>query len=230
MPELLTTALGPREAALWERVRPLLPRYELAHDPSHVARVTQWCIRLAPELGAEPAMAAAAGIVHDLVHVPKDSPRRSAASLLSAAAAREPLEACGYSEAERLLIIEAVRTCSWSAGLPPDNPLGMILQDADRLDALGVIGAFRNIAVAQDMTTRTLHGAFWHPTDPFLETDRAPDDSRWALDHWRIKLLTLASGMHTEGARREAARRTAHMLQLLDLLGAELQAGSRTEA
>jgi uncharacterized protein len=229
MPELLTTALEAREAQLWNLVRPLLPRYELAHDPAHVARVTQWCIRLAPELEVDPHLAAAAGIVHDLVHVPKDSPQRSTASLLSAAAAREPLEACGYSEDEQLSIVQAVRTCSWSAGLAPTIPLGAILQDADRLDALGVIGAFRNVAVAQDMTSRSLRGALWHPTDPFLESRRDPDDSRWALDHWRVKLLRLQDGMHTEGARREGARRTAHMLQLLDLLASELQAGSRTE-
>lgn len=223
-------AAQPRLAALWAQVLPALPTTELAHDAAHVLRVVRWCARLAPELGADPELAVAAGMVHDLVAVPKDSPLRSTASLLSAATAGPLLTAAGFETPAQLAVVAAVRSCSWSAGHPADSPLARVLQDADRLDAIGVVGAFRNIAVAQDMGARSQRGAFFHPTDPLAQSDRELDDRRWALDHWRVKLLGLAAGMHSATARREAARRKAHMLLLLDMLEHELSAAARTGA
>ena len=71
-----------------------------------------------------------------------------------------------------------------------------ILQDADRLDALGAIGIARVF-----MTGGTLGRALYDPIDPFCK-NREPDDKKWNLDHFYRKLLKLESGMHTKTARR----------------------------
>ena len=59
--------------------------------------------------------------------------------------------------------------------------------------------------------------------DPLAAMGRNPDDSSYALDHFPIKLLTLAAGMHLPAARAEAARRQKIMLAFLAELDRELQ-------
>jgi uncharacterized protein len=211
----------PRHAALWSQVEPRLPPGELAHDRSHILRVHAWALRLAAEAGADPDLAGAAALVHDLVFVPKDSAQRAEGGERSAAAAPEVLAAAGYDAAEIALIADAVRTSSWSRGQPPAGPLGAVLQDADRLDALGVLGLMRNLACAQHMA-KPGRGGFYHPDDALARGGRPLDDRTWATDHLFAKLLRLADGMHTATARVEARRRHDFLLAWLAELEREL--------
>jgi uncharacterized protein len=207
---------------LWNLVLPRLPAGELAHDAQHLARVFAWALSLAGEAGADPDLAGAAALVHDLVFVPKDSAARSQGGELSAAAAPQVLAEAGYHPDEIVAIAEAVRTSSWSRGLAPTGPLGRVLQDADRLDALGAVGLMRNLACAQHMARADRPAGFYNPDDPFAERGRALDDRSWALDHLPAKLLKLATGMHTPTARAEGARRHAFLLAWLDEVRREL--------
>jgi len=85
----------------------------------------------------------------------------------------------------------------------PETLEATILQDADRLDALGAVG----IALVF-MTGGALWRGFYSQADPFCNY-REPDDSQWNLDHFFRKLLKLESGMHTGTAREAARKRTA---------------------
>jgi len=217
----------PRHSRLWERVEAAMPAGEVAHDQQHVRRVYGWCIRLSPEAGADADLAGAAGLVHDLVRVPKHLAARPLGGELSAHAARGLLPDAGYSTSEVATIVDAVATHSWSRGLSPRSPEGMVLQDADRLDAIGVIGVLRNAAVACAMAAAEpiVDGrprAFFHPTDPLGESGRSLEDRTWALDHWPQKLLKLRDGMHCPSARKEATRRHDWMLRTLEELALEL--------
>lgn len=194
---------------------------DLSHDMDHVLRVTRWCVRLALELGEDPELACAAGLVHDVVNIPKESARRPLGSELSAAVGAELLAESGFDTGEAARVVEAVRTCSWSRGLAPTSRLGEILQDADRLDAIGAIGVARNFACAQAMAARSGRGHLHHPEDPAGRAPRALDDVAWAADHYGRKLLKLADSLHSETARREGARRHALLLAFLDALEAD---------
>ena len=221
-----TMLATPRHDALWAIVAPLLPTAELAHDRDHVLRVYAWALRLAPEVGAEPDLAGAAALVHDLVNIPKDSPDRPLGSEASAQASRGPLAQAGYTETERQTIVEAVRTCSWSRGLAPTGPLGAVLQDADWLDALGAVGLARNLACAQGFAARS-PSRFYDPSDPLGVSGRLLDDVRNAADHLPRKLLRLARGMHTDTARAEATRRHAFLERYLGQLAHEAEVARR---
>ncbi|MFT5683831.1 MAG: hypothetical protein ACI8RZ_004763 [Myxococcota bacterium] len=213
----------PRHEALLALVRPRMSgKTDLAHDLDHVFRVYRWAIRLSSEAGVDADLAGAAALVHDLVNVPKESPDRPMGSALSAVAGAEILPQARYTEPEVTQIVAAVATCSWSRGLPPTSPLGAVLQDADRLDAIGAIGIARNFACAQAMAGRGTSGRFYHPDDPLGQTDRPLDDRRNAADHYTLKLLRLAQTMHTPTATAEAARRHAFLLSFLKQLGAEV--------
>jgi uncharacterized protein len=67
-------------------------------------------------------------------------------------------------------------------------------------------------------------GRLYDPADPFAESGRALDDRRQAVDHFERKLLKLAASMHSDLARREAAKRQTSMLTLLAALRDELSA------
>ena len=214
--------LFPRHQDVLELISASLPPGELAHDREHVLRVYAWAMRLAPEAGADVELAGATALVHDLVFVPKDSRDRAQGGERSAAAAPAVLAAAGYAQGDIAEIAEAVRTSSWSRGLSPTNALGVVLQDADRLDALGAIGILRTAACGQFMSTGALPGRFYDPQDPFAHRGRPLDDRRQVLDHLPAKLLKLLSGMHLPSARAAAERRHAFLLQFLNELASEL--------
>lgn len=214
---------APRHAALWEQVLPTVPLDEVAHDRWHIERVYRWAVHLAQQHGASPDLAGAAALVHDLVPIPKDHPDRALGGERSAAAAGPLLAAAGYSEAEQATVLDAVATSSWSRGLAPNSLVGGVLQDADRLDAIGAIGAARCFATSQHMAPRGGgRASLVHPGDPAAVSDRPLDDRLYALDHFRRKLLRLAETMHTATAQREAARRHAALLAIVDAMAADV--------
>ena len=83
--------------ALLERVRPLLADDDPGHDLEHCLRVAGWTLRC----GADPREGVAAALLHDVVNLPKNDPRRKEASALSATKARELLGALDLALADQ---------------------------------------------------------------------------------------------------------------------------------
>jgi len=189
---------------------------DAAHDPSHLLRVSEWTVRIA---GADvpKRLCIAAALLHDVVNVPKNHPDRGVASERSADVARRLLSDLGMPSADVELVAGAIRDHSFTRGTIPESMLGKALQDADRLEALGVIGTFRCIA-----TGVRFDAQFFDPADPWAE-DRALDDKRFSVDHFFTKLLLLPPTFHTSIGRAEAERRAAFMRRLLLELGTELE-------
>lgn len=185
------------------------------HDAAHLLRVAAWTLRLGGD-AVDFREAVAAALLHDAVHVPKNSPARARASELAAEHAAARLAALGFSPDAVTRIAEAVRDHSFSRGATPRTDLGRALQDADRLEALGAIGLLRTIATGVRM------GAEWfHPEDPFGRA-RPLDDARFSVDHFFAKLLGLPATMRTAAGRAEAERRVALLRAFLDALAGEL--------
>ena len=211
-----------RHAVVWRQVEPQLPPGELAHDLHHIARVYAWALRLSAEGGVDADLAGAMALVHDLAFVPKDSPDRALGGERSAHLAGAVLSTAGYAAQDVASIADAVRTSSWSRGLAPTNALGVVLQDADRLDAIGAVGLLRTVACAQYMSRPERPGRFYHDGDPFADGGRSLDDKAQAIDHCYAKLLKLAAGMHLPTAKAEGARRHAALVDFLGVLRREL--------
>lgn len=209
---------------LWSIIFSTIDHDDLAHDWLHVQRVTEWCIRLARSEKANVELATAAGMLHDIINIPKESDERALGSELSAQAGVHYLQESGFSNLEIHIIASAISTCSWSSGKTPTNQIGMILQDADRLDAIGAIGLMRNMACAQAMRSRGNPGLFYHPERPvpFDNKDVNLNDKEYAVDHFFRKLLLLKDGMHTAAAQQEATTRHEFMLHFLGTLKREV--------
>ncbi len=188
-----------------------------SHDLSHLLRVWTNAMAIArTEPGCDRALLAAAVILHDCVVVEKDSPLRAQASRLSAARARELLAAQGW-EGERLdALAHAIESHSFSAAIEPRTLEACILQDADRLDAIGAIGVARCF-----YTGGRMGSALYDPADPAAVV-RPLDDRRFALDHFAAKLFRVADGFRTRAGMAMAAERTAVMRAFVAAFQAEI--------
>jgi uncharacterized protein len=186
-----------------------------AHDLAHALRVADFTMRLGEGM-LEARHAVAAALFHDIVNVPKNHPERHLASEKSATLAAELLAKHGYIEDEISMICAAIIDHSYSRGATPRSLLGRALQDADRLEALGVLGLFRTISTGSRMGAR-----YFDADDPWAG-ERALDDRAYSIDHFTTKLLRLAPTLCTEEGRIEAKRRAARMERMLEELGDEL--------
>ena len=190
---------------------------DAAHGLDHIKRVVANAKRLADASEAEPFVVVPAAWLHDCVSVAKDSELRSQASALAAKQAREFLEQSGYPDQWLDAIGHAIEAHSFSAGIHPETLEAQIVQDADRLDALGAIG------IARCLQTGTAMGSIlYYSDDPFAD-DRVADDKVSTIDHFYTKLLTLADTMQTKVGRSEANRRTDFMKRYLQQLRWEIE-------
>ncbi len=191
----------------------LLPHIDDAgdgsHDIAHLIRVYRNARAIAAKEDGDPALLAAAVLLHDCVYVEKSDPRRAQASRLAAAKAGQVLAAMGWTPARVAAVTHAIETHSFSAGLKPQSLEARILQDADRLDAIGVIGAARCFYLAGRMGS-----ALYDPADPEA-LNRPLDDRAFAIDHFKTKLLRLSSGFQTVTGAGLAALRHQRLEQLL---------------
>ncbi|QLQ19817.1 MAG: HD domain-containing protein [Exiguobacterium profundum] len=189
-----------------------------SHDLSHILRVWANVCRLMAEEGGDAEILLAATLLHDCVAVEKTSPLRAKASRLAAYRARGILADLGWPAPRIAAVAHAIAAHSFSAGIAPETLEARILQDADRLDAIGLIGVARCFYVAGRTGVN-----LYDPTDPSA-ANRPLDDRRFALDHFETKLLTLARGFQTETGRRLALARHQSLLAFRDGLLAELAA------
>lgn len=187
-----------------------------SHDLSHLNRVWRAARLIAAEEGGDLRLLAAAVILHDCVTVEKDSPLRQQASRLAAEKAEELLKELQWSSLEIETVSGAIRTHSYSAGLTPTSLEGRILQDADRLDAIGTVGIARCFYTAGRMGSM-----LYDALDP-QGKERELDDRRYALDHFPKKLLRLATGFQTQAGSRMAQERHARLQAFYDVFTGEL--------
>lgn len=191
---------------------------DAAHDPQHVLRVVANARRLTQAEGADWRVVMPAAWLHDCVVVPKSSPDRQRASCLAARQAVEWLTAHAWPQGRLEEIAHAIEAHSFSAGIAPRTLEAMVVQDADRLDALGAVGLARTLLLGGEMGR-----PFYAADDPFCAV-RAADDSRFTLDHLFTKLLKLEGTMQTAAGRLEARRRTQFLSGFLSQLGSEIGA------
>jgi uncharacterized protein len=173
-----------------------------SHDISHLVRVWNNVRAIMADEGGEPLILTASAILHDCVVIPKDSSLRSRASNLSAQKAAGILRALGWDANAIVGVWHAIEAHSFSAGIRPTTLEARILQDADRLDALGMVGVARCFHVGGQ-----LGRSLYDPFDP-AALHRTPDDTRYTIDHFRTKLFKIADDFQTAtGARLAKSRR-----------------------
>lgn len=187
-----------------------------AHDLTHVERVVQNTLSLTKAENGNVAVSVPAAWLHDCVSVAKDSPLRKQASKLAADEAVRFLESVNYPSGFLPQIYHAIEAHSFSANIPTETLEARIVQDADRLEAVGAIGIARCFLTGGSMGT-----PLYEPSDPFA-ANRDLDDRSYTLDHFYCKLLGLADTMKTQAGKAEAIKRTDYIRAFLKQLGSEI--------
>ncbi|MEZ0394223.1 MAG: HD domain-containing protein [Desulfurococcaceae archaeon] len=171
------------------------------HGYGHVLRVESWARRIveAERLDVDWLVLRLSIYLHD-VGRPLGEPH----ALYSAIVARGFLESAGLEGSRLERVVNAILYHSYSyarsAGVRPMGPEAMVLSDADKLDALGLVGFLRVMSYG------------W----------RAGRSLEESLRHFDEKILRLKDLMHFGYSRREAERLTARVRELLDALAEEL--------
>ena len=187
-----------------------------AHDFEHIMRVYKNAKKLCKQEKVNEKLVLCAVLLHDIVSYPKSDKRSKNSSIDSAKKAIIILKRYGFTENEITIISDAIREHSFSQKKTPKTIEGEILQDADRLDALGAIGIARVFA-----TGGSLKRPFYNIDDPFCKK-RNVDDKTWTLDHFFQKLLKLEFLMNTKSGKIEAKKRTRILKEYLKQLKNEI--------
>jgi uncharacterized protein len=194
-----------------------------AHDFQHVLRVVKSARMLCAKEQAIMEVVLPAAWLHDCLTLAKDHPQRSLSSTLAADKAIEFLAKIGYPNEYFEAIHHAIIAHSFSANITPQTIEACIVQDADRLDALGAIGVARCIQVSAQLKQN-----LYCPDDPFCQ-QREPNDRLYTLDHFYKKLLHIAKSMCTDSGRLEGMKRNDFMYVFIRQLNKEIAPNKCTE-
>jgi uncharacterized protein len=192
---------------------------DAAHDIFHFRRVWMTSQQLSTDVTVDWLVVLTACYFHDLISLPKNHPDRHRSSVL---AAQETCRVLAQDfpafPADRLpAVSHAIEAHSFSAKISPTTTEAKIVQDADRLEALGAIGLARVFSVSG-----ALGVALFDAEDPFAQ-HRALDDKQYALDHFQTKLLQLPLMMQTKQGRHLAQHNAEFLLTYMAKLSAELK-------
>lgn len=190
------------------------------HDWWHIVRVRQMAERLALEEGADSFICQMAALVHDLA-----DEKIAGSEEAGLAEVRQLLDSLGLFDHQTQEILTIIQGISYKGGTLRDVPLsleGQIVQDADRLDAIGAIGVARTM-VFSGHKQRPIHDPQVAVREQMtLEEYRSNQGT--AISHFYEKLLKLKDLMNTQTAKRLAQGRHDFLELYLEQFFAEWNA------
>jgi len=183
------------------------------HDWWHIYRVWRLAIKLATAEGADRTVTELSALLHDIA----DWKFHDGDDTIGPEKARAWLEKSGADQAAIDRVCEIVATISFKgAGVatPMRTLEGKVVQDADRLDAIGAQGIARTFAYGGHKNR-----LIYHPDQkPVLHqsfADYKKNDGH-TINHFYEKLLLLKDRMNTRAGRKMAEERHVFMEQFLD--------------
>ena len=196
---------------------------QTGHDWWHTDRVRRLALRIGREEGVDLRVVELAALLHDVA----DWKFHGGDDEIGPRLAREWLAGLGVEHATVSHVVAIVADLSFKgAGVarPMTTREGAVVQDADRLDAIGAIGIARAFAYG-GAKGRAMHD----PETPPVLHATAEQYKRAAgptINHFHEKLLLLRDRMNTEPARRLAAERHRVMERFLADFAAEWDGGA----
>lgn len=195
-----------------------------SHDMSHINRVEALCMEIQKEEGGDLLILRLAALLHD-VGVIKEHEEGGDHALYSAEIASELLTRAGVEKKT----IDAVKYCilthRFSGGKIPETIEARILQDADRLDALGAIGIFRSILSMGAL--RMLKHVTGLDKGDSKKTVYIEDPVEGFNEYMRYKPFTIPEKLNTDTAKRIAGERLKIMHLYLEALNLETESGNQ---
>lgn len=114
------------------------------HDIFHIERVEDLCMYIREKEGGDEQVLRLAALLHD-VGIVKEHQQGGDHAQYSAEIAQEFLTVAGADKGLIDHVTACIRSHRFSRGLEAQTLEAKILQDADRIDALGAVGIFRSL-------------------------------------------------------------------------------------
>ncbi len=172
------------------------------HDYAHIERVRKMALQIATTEGGDLLTIELAALLHDVADVKLGGTLSFVDAFLSGK----------VSDTRKQQILQIIDGMSFKGGDRPslETLEGQIVQDADRLDAIGAIGVARTFQYGA-LTQAPMHVPSLRPRKP---GDRTSPSS--TINHFYEKLLLLKDLMNTETAKGIAEERHAFMVEFLE--------------
>ncbi|MFS0785720.1 HD domain-containing protein [Shouchella sp. 1P09AA] len=179
------------------------------HDWYHIDRVRKVAVMLAEKENADQQIVELSALLHDIIDDKIVENEQEAVEEVE-----KFLNEQGLLEHSIHQVVSIIQSISFSKGHQLSLLEAKIVQDADRLDAIGAIGIARTFQYS---------GARNQPIyDPTLSVRGQMTKEEYrhgkssAINHFYEKLLQLKDGLHTQTAKEVAEKRHALMEQFLD--------------
>ena len=191
-------------------VKNILEKDASGHDWYHIERVHKLAISLAKQEGGNLFVIEMAALLHDVADEKLNESEEAGMKKVS-----NWLEELSVQEEESKHILHIIANMSYKGGHGGkiETLEGKIVQDADRLDALGAIGIARTFAYG-GAKGRLMYDPNVPPREAMTKEEyRKSNDP--SLNHFYEKLLKLKDLMNTDAAKREAEVRHRYMEEFI---------------
>jgi uncharacterized protein len=213
--------LNEKIAQLQDFVREKFSNESTGHDWFHIERVMKVAVLIAEKEGADKEMVCLTAILHDIDDHKFNGGDFSANSIT----AKRLLKQFDFDQSIINTVGKAVSEISYKgSGVSDYNStlISKIVQDADRIDALGAIGIARTFAyggsVGQPMYNPNIAPKNHNSAKEYYK------DRTHTINHFYEKLLLLKDRMHTDTAKKIADKRHCFMEDFLHQFYSEWKA------
>ncbi|GAA0394488.1 HD domain-containing protein [Paenibacillus motobuensis] len=184
---------------------------QTGHDWWHIQRVVQMAKRLARAEKADEFICTVAALLHDVADEKLNVSKQAGLDKVS-----DWLSKHDFKGADQEHIIEIISNLSYNAGKnPPMHTLeGQVVQDADRIDAIGAIAIARAFLYA-GVKGNPIHDPQIPPRSE-MTAEQYRQEKSTGINHFHEKLLKLNSLINTESAKQIAAERHSYMEQYVE--------------
>lgn len=173
-----------------------------SHAFNHTERVYHNATRIAESTeGIDMDILKASVLLHDISRMKEDEIEGLDHAIDGAQIAKEILEKTDFPKEKIEAVQSAIRTHRYSKGLKAETIEGEILQDADRLDAIGAITVARVFDRGGEVK-RPMHD----PKIPPKETYDGKDNGTTTINHFHEKLLKITPNKFNTSRAKELAK------------------------
>lgn len=198
-----------------EHVREELGEAEGGHDWFHIQRVFRNTLLIAREEEVDILVVSLAALLHDIA----DAKFHGGDEKIGPKKADAFMRSLNIPSGVRKHVVKIIKNISFKNSLEPKKrPFRSreleVVQDADRLDAMGAIGIARAFNYG-GFAGRKLYDPDI-PPNPKMSKAEYKKSKGPTINHFYEKLLLLKDKMHTAAGRKLAAQRHQYMLDFLE--------------
>jgi len=189
-----------------------LDKSDFSHGFTHIQRVLTFCFVIGKKEGGDLETLEAAALLHDIARNQEDSGEIEDHAKEGAKLAEKILKEIGFPEEKIQNVVHCVFVHR-SKGEPPQTIEAKILQDADRLDALGAVDVAR--VIGSSFQSKEFNRPVYID-EPYVDENDGHKSAIHYLIHKTVQPKRKPENFNTETGRKIAKERFKFSLEFID--------------